>query len=303
MNKTNVFKRILRDYELYLFLLPTLVFFGIFAYGPMYGIQIAFKDYNGALGYAGSPWVGLKHIKNFLDSFFFWQIIKNTVILSLYSILAGFPIPILLALMLNEVKNPKYKKLVQTVTYAPYFISTVVLVGIILIFLSPSTGMVNNVLKSMGLEPVYFMSKSYYFRHIYVWTGIWQSAGWGSIIYLAALAAVDMEQHEAATIDGASRLQRIWHINIPTILPTTVILFILNAGAVMNVGFEKVYLMQNSLNLETSEVIATYIYKRGLINADFSFSSAVGLFNNVINFLLLMFVNFIARRLGETSLF
>ena len=298
-----LFKRIIKNYELYIFLIPTLVYFTIFAYGPMYGLQIAFKDFNGSLGFAGSPWVGFKHFKNFFDSYFFWVLIRNTVLLSLYSLVAGFPLPIILAIMLNEVRNLKIKKFVQTVTYMPHFISTVVLVGMLLILLSPSTGIINYLLASLGLEPVYFMSRAGLFRHIYVWSGIWQHLGWSSIIYLAALSSVDMEQHEAAMIDGASRLQRIWHINIPAIVPTMVILFILNAGSIMNVGFEKVFLMQNDLNRETSEVISTYVYQRGLIHANFSFSSAVGMFNNVINFTILLAVNYISKKVGETSLF
>lgn len=297
-----VFKRICRDYELYLFLLPTLFFFILFAYGPMYGLQIAFKDFNGAKGFAGSPWVGLKHFKNFFQSYFFWPLIKNTLTISLYSLLVSFPIPILLALMLNEVKNIKFKRVVQTVTYMPHFISTVVLVGMLLSFLSPTTGIINHLIGSVGGKPVNFMSDARYFRHIYVLSGVWQSAGWGSIVYLAALSGVDPQLHESAVIDGANRFQRVWHINIPTILPTIVTMFILGVGSILGVGFEKVFLMQNDLNRETAEVISTYVYRRGLINAEYSFSSAVGLFNSGVNFIVLMIVNYIARKLNDTSL-
>lgn len=293
----------LKDYELYLFLLPAILWYLIFAYGPLYGLQIAFKNFNGALGIWGSKWVGFKHFESFFSSYYFWVLIKNTLGLTFYSLVAGFPIPIILALMLNEVKNAKYKKFVQTVTYAPHFISVVVLVGIINISLSPNYGFISLGLQSLGLEKVNYLVSPTAFRHIYVWSGIWQNAGWNSIIYIAALSSIDPTIHEAAVIDGASRLQRVWHINVKSIVPTMVILLILNTGSVMNVGFEKVFLMQNDLNSTTSDVISTYIYRRGMINADYSFSSAVGLFNNIINFTILMSVNAISRRLGETSLF
>jgi putative aldouronate transport system permease protein len=299
----NVLSRIFKDYELYLFLLPAVIYYLIFAYGPLYGLQIAFKDFNGSLGIWGSKWVGLKHFKSFFDSYYFWPLIKNTLAISVYSILAGFPIPIIIALMLNEVRNAKYKKFIQTVIYAPHFISTVVLVGIIIIVLSPTYGLVNLALKGLGFETKSFMTDPNAFRHIYVWSGIWQNAGWNSIIYIAALASIDPSIYEAATIDGASRLERIWYINVPSIIPTMIILLILNTGSMMNVGFEKVFLMQNDLNSTTSDVISTYIYRRGLINADYSFSTAVGLFNNVINFILLITVNAITRKFSETSLF
>lgn len=296
-------KKILKDYELYLFILPAIVWYAIFAYGPLYGLQIAFKDFNGALGIWGSKWVGLKHLESFANSYYFWHLIKNTLLVSFYSLTVGFPIPIILSLMLNEVRQLKYKKFVQTVIYAPHFISIVVLVGMLFIFLSPSQGIVNFALEALGFDAKSFMTDQYAFRHIYVWSGVWQNSGWGTIIYLAALSGVSPDLHESSVIDGANRLQRIWYINIPAIIPTIVIILILNVGSIMNVGFEKTFLMQNDLNLDTSEVIATYIYKRGLINANFSFSAAVGLFNNVINFILLIIVNAISRKLNETSLF
>ena len=301
--KNRILIRLRRDYELYLFLLPTVLFFLIFAYGPMFGLQIAFQDFNGALGFWRSPWVGLKHFRNFFSSYFFWPLIGNTLAVSVYSLLAGFPLPILLALMLNEVKNSKIKRTIQTVTYMPHFISTVVMVGMLMAFLSPSTGIFNHFISALGGEPVNFMGEAKWFRHIYVWSGVWQGMGWGSIIYLAALSNVDPQLHESAVIDGASRIQCIWHINIPAILPTIVTMLILNAGSVLGVGFEKVFLMQNDLNRETSEVISTYVYRRGLINAEYSFSTAVGLFNSVVNFIILVVVNYLAKKLGETSLF
>ncbi|NSW91089.1 MAG: sugar ABC transporter permease [Firmicutes bacterium] len=300
--KNKKIKKMFNTYQLYLFILPSLTYFIVFHYAPMYGVQIAFKDFIATKGIWGSPWVGMKHLNRFLNSYYFWILIKNTAGIALYSLVAGFPIPIILALMINEVRNKYFKKLVQTVTYAPHFISTVVMVGMILAFLSPSTGIINQIIKSLGGEPISFMTKPELFKSIYVWSGIWQSSGWGSIIYLAALTTIDVQLHEAAIIDGASRLQRIWHINIPGIIPTIVILFILSAGGIMNVGFEKVFLMQNPLNMESSDVISTYVYRSGLLGAQFSFSAAVGLFNSVINFGLLILVNTIAKRIGETSL-
>jgi len=295
-------KKILRNYELYIFILPALFYFLIFHYGPMYGIQIAFKNFIPTKGIWGSPWVGLKHFRNFFDSYYFSVLIKNTIGISLYSLVAGFPIPILLALMLNEVKNNKFKKLVQNITYAPHFISTVVMAGMIVAFLSPSNGVVNGVIKLLGGEPIAFMTRSDMFKSIYVWSGVWQGAGWGSIIYLATLSGIDKQLHEAAIVDGATRLQRIWYINVPGITPTMVIMLIMNCGSIMSVGFEKVFLLQNALNMEASDVISTYVYRIGLLNAQYSFSAAVGLFNSVINFVLLVTVNTISKRISETSL-
>jgi putative aldouronate transport system permease protein len=302
MSRRKIGKKILINYELYLFILPALVFFLIFQYGPMYGIQIAFKNFIAVKGIWGSPWIGLTNFENFFKSYYFWILIRNTVGISIYSIVAGFPIPIILALMLNEVKNTKFKKIVQNVTYAPHFISTVVMVGMIIIFLSPTNGIVNQLIRLLGGESVSFMTKSNMFKSIYVWTNIWQHAGWGAIIYIASLSSIHPSLHEAAIVDGATKVKRIWYINIPGILPTMVIILILNAGTILSVGFEKVFLMQNSLNMDTSDVISTYVYRMGLQNARYSFSSAVGLFNSVVNFILLISVNTLARRLGETSL-
>ncbi len=295
--------RILRNYQLYLFLLPALAYFAIFQFGPMYGLQLAFKDFVAVDGIWRSPWAGLYHFKTFFSSFFFWQLLRNTVTISLYSLLAGFPFPILLALMLNEVRHARYKKLVQTVSYAPHFISTVVMVGMIFIFLHPDYGVVNGILKLFGREPIPFMNKAVYFQSIYVWTGVWQSVGWSSVIYFATLASVDPQLHEAALIDGANRLQRIWYVNVPVILPTAIILFILSTGQVMSVGFEKVYLMQNPLNSGASEVISTYIYKMGVQGGRYSFSTAVGLFNSVINCAVLVIVNRIAKAVSSVGVF
>ena len=290
-------------WELYLFILPALVYIIIFDYVPMYGVQIAFKNFNPALGIFNSRWVGFTHFINFFNSFYFWRLIRNTFALSIYSMVIGFPMPIIFALMLNEVRMAKFKKFTQTVMYAPHFISMVVMVGIINIMLSPSIGVINTMIEFLGGTRQYFMVMPSAFRHIYVWSGIWQNLGWSAVIYLAALSSVDPELHEAATIDGASRLQRIIHINIPTIMPTIIILLIMRLGNIASVGYEKVFLMQNSLNIEVSEVISTYVYQRGLVGGQFSFTAAIGLFNNIVNVTMLLAANFIARKVGENSLF
>ncbi|MDR0877568.1 MAG: ABC transporter permease subunit [Treponema sp.] len=294
--------RIRKYRSYYIFLVPAVVYVAIFDYAPMYGIQIAFKDYKAALGFSGSPWVGFKHIVDFYNGYYFWRLIRNTLIISVYSLLAGFPIPILLAIMLNQL-NGKVKGFIQTVFYAPHFISLVVLVGIMYTMFSPSIGVVNTILEAMGHERVYFMAEPSLFRHFYVWSGVWQQMGWSAIIYLAALSGVDPELHEAAKIDGASLWQRIIYIELPTIQPTIIILLILRIGGLASVGYEKVYLLQNSLNIDVSEVISTYVYKRGIINNNFSFSAAVGLFNNVVNVIMLALANSLSRKVNETSLF
>lgn len=286
----------------YLLMLPALIYVLIFCYQPMYGLQIAFKDYKGVFGISGSPWVGLTHFISFFEGYYFWRLMKNTLIISLYSMIVSFPLPIILALLLNEVTS-KLRKASQTILYAPHFISTVVLVGMINVMFSPSIGVVNHLIEALGGERVYFLAQPSTFRHIYVWSGAWQETGWGAVIYIAALAGVSPELHEAATIDGASRLQRMIHINLPSILPTIMILLIMRIGSLVNVGYEKVYLLQNSLNQEVSEVISTYVYKRGILNTSYSFSSAVGLFNNIINVALLLLANAFSRKATETSLF
>lgn len=296
-------KSIQKYWPYYILLLPAVIYYIIFQYGPMYGLQIAFKDFNGAFGILGSKWVGFKHFKNFFESYYFWPLVKNTLAISIYSLLAGFPVPILFALMLNELKNDKIKKSVQTMTYAPHFISTVVLVGIISVMFSPSYGIFNHLRIMLGLERYSYVTEPEAFRHLYVWTSVWQNAGWNSIIYIAVLSGVDIQLREAAVIDGASRFQCIRYINIPAISPTMAILLILSVGSIMNVGFEKVFLMQNDLNISKSNIISTYVYERGLINADFSFGAAVGMFNNVINFTLLAMTNFLSSKLNGYSLF
>jgi len=269
----------------------------------MYGVQIAFKDYMGVLGVAGSPWVGFKHFISFFNSFYFFTIFRNTLLLSFYSLIVGFPLPIILALMINELRETKLRKSIQTIMYAPHFISMVVLIGMINTMFSPSMGVVNYIREVMGLERMYYMTIPEVFPHMYVWSGIWKSLGWNSIIFIAALSGVDPQLHESAVIDGASRLQRVLYINLPTISPTIVILLIMQIGNLISVGYEQVYLLQNNLNIEYSEVIATFVYKRGILNRSYSFAAAVGLFNNVINIALLFIANGISRRVSKSGLF
>lgn len=291
-----------RDYQLYIMMLPVVVYLFIFAYIPIYGVQIAFKDYNVGQGILGSPWVGFDNFTRFFRSFQFWNVLKNTLVLSLYGLIAGFPIPILLALMVTQVRREGFKKFVQTVTYAPHFISEVVVVGMLFIFLSPTSGIVNIGLGKLGVQAVNFLAEPSMYKHLYVWSGVWQGAGWGSIIYIAALSAVSPELYEAARIDGASKFQQIVHIDFPSILPTATILLIMNAGSIMNQGAQKAFLMQTGTTAASQEIIATYVYKVGLIQNQFSYSSAIGLFNNIINIILLVTVNTVSRRLSENSL-
>lgn len=300
--RNSFWKRVMINWELYLFILPTLIFFIIFRYWPMYGVLIAFKDFSGSLGIWDSPWVGFANFERFFGSYQFWDLLQNTIILSLFQLAVGFPLPIIVALMLHQLTNVRYKKIVQTVIYAPHFISTVVLVGILYVFLSPNSGIINSIFKLVGGQPVPFLSQPDWFRPLYVFSGVWQETGFAAIVYLAALVGVSPELHEAASIDGASKLQRIRHIDIPSIMPTVVVLLILAVGNVMNVGFEKAFLMQNSLNLGVSEVIQTYTYKIGIQQADYSFAGAVGLFNSVINLVLLVLVNRFARRVSGSGL-
>jgi putative aldouronate transport system permease protein len=300
--RAEIRRSVRRNWDLYIVVALPVIYIIVFAYIPMYGAQIAFKDFIATKGIMGSPWIGFKHFRDFFRSYYFLRTLKNTLGVSLYGLLAGFPFPIILAVLLNEIGSPVYKKSVQMITYMPYFISTVVLVSMLMQALDLRIGVVNNVLKLVGIAPVHFMAKPELFKSIYVWSDIWQGAGYGSIIYLAALSSVDPALYEAATVDGATKLQRIRLIDIPTILPTVVILFILNMGGMMSVGFEKVYLLQNPLNLSSSEVIATYVYKVGLLGGNFSFSTAVGFFNSVVNCLLLVLFNALAKRIGQASL-
>ena len=290
------------NFDLYLMLLPGVIIVLVFNYIPMYGVQIAFREYVPTKGFLGSDWVGLKHFARFFESFYAGRTISNTVFLSLYSLLAGFPLPIILALMLNQVSSSKFRRIVQTITYAPNFISIMVLVGMLNVYFSPTYGLWSYVVKFFGGTPRALLAEPGTFRHFYVWSGIWQGTGYGSIIFFAALSAISLELHEAAIIDGASKLQRIWYIDIPGILPTATIMLIMSFGSLMSVGFEKAYLMQNTRNTITSEILSTYVYKVGLLDGRFSFSAAIGLFNTMINFVLLLLINMFARKVGETSL-
>lgn len=291
-----------KNWDLYVLIVPVIVYYIMFHYVPMYGVQIAFKNFIASKGITDSPWVGFKHFERFFNSYYFERLILNTLEIGLYELIVGFPIPILLALMINEVRSKYFRKTVQTVTYAPHFLSTVVLVGMLFIFLDPQSGFINMLIRMFGGEPVSFLTEPAWFKTLYVFSGVWQQMGWSSIIYLAALTAIDPQLHEAARVDGASRWQRIWHINLPGIMPTITILLILNMGSLLSVGFEKVYLMQNSLNMAASDVIATHVYRKGIVDGQYSYSAAVGLFNNVINFMLLIVVNRVARKMNDTSL-
>jgi putative aldouronate transport system permease protein len=295
-------KSFIKHWQLYLLVIPPLLYFLIFKYYPMLNAVLAFKDYNVIKGIWGSPWVGFKNFRLFFENPVVWTLVKNTLLISFYLLLAGFPIPILLALMLNEVRSHKFKRLVQLVTFAPYFISTVVMVSIIMLFLAPRLGFVNIALNYFGWESKNYLGVPGIFPSIFVWSDIWQTAGYSAVVYLAALAAVDPTLYEAAKVDGASRLQKIVNVDLPGILPTITIILILNVGNVMAIGFEKIYLLQNKLNISTSEIISTYVYKIGLLNADYSFATAVGLFNSAINLVLLIVVNALARRLSNNSI-
>lgn len=296
--------KIRENWELYVLIAIPLVWILIFKYWPMYGNIIAFKRFTPSMGIWGSEWVGLANFERFFNSFRFWPIIWNTVALSLYQLVAGFPIPILLAVLIHYCPFPKYKRTVQLISYAPHFISVVVITGIIFKLLAPGMGIIPVFLEAVGIDPPNFLGSAAWFRDIYVWSEVWQRMGWSSIIYLAALSAIDPELYEAARVDGASIWQRIRHIDLPGIAPTIIILLILSSGRILDVGFEKVLLLQNNLNLSTSEVIQTYVYRIGLAGGvpNPSYATSIGLFQSVMSFVLLMAVNRIAKKVGETSL-
>lgn len=296
-------KSVKRNWQLYVMCLPAIIFMVLFAYKPMYGILIAFKKYNMRVGIMGSPWVGFDNFERLFASYWFPIILKNTLSLSLLSLVLGFPVPIILALILNEVSNTRFRKTFQTISYAPHFISTVVMCGMVSLFLNPTSGIFNIIITKLGGEAVNFMQEAKNFKWIYVLSGIWQEVGWGSIIYFATLSGVDKSLLEAADIDGATRLQKIWYINIPVLIPTIIVLLILNCGSLLSVGYEKVYLLQNSTNLSGSEVISTYVYKVGLEQADFSFGTAASLFNSVVNTIILLLANFLSKKTTEQGLF
>ena len=295
-------KKIFRAWQLYVLLTPSLIYIAVFKYWPMYGVQIAFKNYNPADGFTDSPWVGLTHFIRFVNSYQFGQVLGNTLWIAVLGLLVAFPIPIILALLVNQLQSERFKKFTQTVLYSPAFISTVVVVGIMFVVLSPRSGLVNNAILLAGGEPVFFMGSAEWFRPIYVISDVWQNAGFSMIVYLAALAAIDPALHDAAKVDGASKLQRIRHIDLPGIMPVVTILFILAIGNLLNVGFEKALLMQTPLNLSSSEIIQTYVYHAGLQQAQFSYSAAIGLFNSILNLALLLFFNTVARRANQATL-
>ena len=294
-------RRMLDHWQIYLLVAPAVIYIFLFNYLPMVGMQIAFRDYRASKGIWGSQWVGLKYFIKFFNYPNCWKIIRNTLVLSLYS-LATFPLSIIAALLINELRSVSYKKVVQMVTYAPHFISTVVICSMITLFMNQSSGLINNVIAALGGKRVDFLGTAAYFPHIYVWSGVWQNLGWGTIIYLATLSAVSPELHEAAYLDGANRMQIILHVNIPCILPTVVIMLIMNCGTILSVGFEKVYLLQNALNLDTSQTISTYNYELGLLGGQYSYTTAIGLFNTVVNVVMLTIVNTVSRRVSEISL-
>ncbi|MFB5675963.1 ABC transporter permease [Paenibacillus terreus] len=301
LKRGNLVRQIVKRYDLYLMLLLPVAWYLLFHYVPLYGLQIAFKNFNPAKGILGSEWVGFDHFTRFFDSYYFWRLLWNTLSINLLSLLIAFPIPILLALLVNELRSKAFSKVLQNITYIPHFISVVVIVGILTVMLAP-TGPVNMLIHAFGGEPVRFMEAAGWFKTIFIGSNIWQNMGWQSIIYIAALSGINPQLYEAAKMDGASRLRRIWHVSLPGIVPVIVILLILDVGQFMNIGFEKILLMQNNLNLEASDVISSFVYTTGILKGEYSYTAAIGLFNSVINLTLLLMVNRFARKTSETSL-
>lgn len=297
----STWKNLKRCKYLYLIIFIPMVYYTVFHYLPMYGVIVAFKDYNIVKGVMASPWVGFKHFEKFLTDVYFWKLVRNTLLLNIYGLVFGFPMPIVIAILLNELKAKRYKKMIQTVSYLPHFISTVVVCGMVVNFLA-SDGILNQIITFFGGKNIQFLMYPQYFRTIYTLSGIWQTAGWTSIIYLAALTAVDQEVIEAAMIDGANRWHKIRHVTLPAIAPTISIMLIMNLGKLMNLGYEKILLLYNGSTYETADVIATYVYRRGILSNDFSYATAVGLFQSVIGVLLLVGSNKISKKLSETSL-
>lgn len=291
------------NWQLYVLILPAVVYFFVFQYMPLYGIQISFKDYKIVEGIWGSEWVGLKHFRTFFDAYYFKRLLSNTLLLNVYYLLWSFPVPILLALLLNRIRRERSKRFMQTVIYVPYFISTVVLAGMMYIFLSPTNGIFNVARNALGLASVDLMSNPEAFRSIYIISGIWQSAGYGTILYIATLAGIDPSLYEAAEIDGASIFKKIRYIDIPTLIPTAVMVFILDCGKLLNSDTNKALVLQTPGNIATSDIIGVYVYNVGLGKAQFSYTAAIGLFVNIMNFILIMVANKISKKLSDTSLF
>lgn len=295
-------RRVLECRELYLLLIPGIILTIIYKYIPMYGVQIAFRDYSATLGFSGSPWVGLKWFERFFTNYKSWDMIRNTLLLSVYSILWTFPIPIILSLVMNQMRFQRFKKVAQTILYAPHFVSIMIVCGMLRIFLSPYGGLITSIVELLGGNvTVGLLDQAQNFRTIYIASSIWQDAGWGMIIYMATLSSVDSSLHEAAKVDGANTLQRILHIDLPALVPMIVIQLIMSFGNLMNVGFEKAFLLQTDLNKATSEIIATYVYEQGMLRSMYSFSTAVGLFNTAVNVVLLFVVNKIAKKAADIS--
>lgn len=296
-------RRMRNDWQLYLLLLPAVLYFFFYCYLPLYGVQIAFRDYKAVFGITGSKWVGMKNFTDFFSAYYFKRLLSNTFLLNLYGLLWGFPIPIILAILLNQFERPRFKKFTQTAIYVPHFISTVVMAGILYLFLSPTNGIINNLIVSMGGKSIYFMVEPSWFRTLFIASDIWQHAGWNTILYIATLTSIDQEIYEAATIDGATKRQKIFHIDIPHLLPIATMMLILNCGSLLGSNTDKALLMQTPGNLATSDIIGVYVYEMGLGKAQFSYTAAIGLFANIINFIMILSVNWISKRLGETSLF
>ncbi|MBR3099437.1 MAG: sugar ABC transporter permease [Clostridia bacterium] len=305
MRRTKVsalWRRIWAAKYLYLMFFPVLLYYIFMRYAPMAGLVIAFKNYNAFAGFAKSPWVGFKYFSQFFNSIYCWRLIRNTLLINLYDLVFNFPASIVLALLLNEVRQPRFKKVTQTITYMPYFISSVVLASMVVQFLSPTGGLVNNIIESMGGKRTYFMTQPESFRTIYTLMNLWKNIGWNSIIFLAAISGINGELYEACTVDGGGHLRRMWHITLPGILPTVIVLLIMRLGHMMDAGYETILLLQNNANLETSDVIGTYVYRRGILKNEYSYSTAVGIFQSVIGFVLVIASNWLSRRFSETSL-
>lgn len=298
---TTIANDLKRNKFVYILALPVILYYAVFHYGPMYGLLMAFKDFSIADGIWGSEWIGFEHFRNFFNSYYFERLLRNTVLINVYELMFAFPAPIILALLLNEIRSRLFKRTVQTISYLPHFVSIVVVTGIMFDFLARD-GLVNQILSFFGIESIPFMSEASWFRTIYVGSGIWQGVGWGSIIYLAAIATIDPTLYEAAKMDGAGRWKQMLHITLPGMLPTIIIIFILNMGSMLSVGSEKVLLMYSPLTYETADVISTFVYRRGVLETDYGFTTAVGLFNAVVSFILLVLANSISKRVSEHKL-
>ncbi len=302
LGKNQKVRSMIRNYDLYLMLVPVVAFYIIFKYIPMYGVQIAFRDYNPGIGFLKSPWIGMYHFKRFFSSFRFTRMMTNTIMINVYQIIFQFPLPILFAIIVNEVRKKHFKAFVLNITYIPHFLSTVVIVALITTVTNPEYGILNHLLSLFGGKPIRFMEQPFYFKPVYILSGIWQNTGWNSLIYLGALAGIDPSLYEAAQVDGASKLQQIFRITIPCIVPTIIIMLILKIGGIMDLGVDKILLMQNDLNIASSDVISVYVYQMGVRDGNYDFATAIGLFNSIINFVLLLGANRLSRKLFDASL-